>query len=411
MKRYFGSIIMVMVILLSIGTYYVKIASSASNLPKYTFKTLEGNDKELETVIIHGSYEENPTMHEELTIESNQTIYTSEKSYLENLIGPQDKRIEKLVKEHRSFMRGKENIDSFYEDNDFLAYVPVTNNREVRIKPIPMKFDVALLEKKSKDETSFEIEVPEQERFWSIDVRDVQLIQSKLQVVTRNDVKTNGENQSTEIHLYTIDLANKKIVKDETLIAETFNNTTQGYVEMPTSVSSMQPNNLILFTLVKGLYNEDGNFKEKPSESSLLIYNYETRKLEKVTLPKKLSGSYESIRDGYFDEENLYIIKRGSKNNHVVTFNISSQSVTSDYKFDDQSLHNDEDGFSTTVKNGRVYILGTNGMYEEKGEYKPAQLLIADLQTGKTLYKGETVIQSADQKKNHGLYVNYLEVQ
>lgn len=118
MKRYICSIIIGMVVILSIGTYYVKVASSASGLPKYNFKTLEGSDKELDPVIIHGSLEVNP-IYEPLTIESNQSIYASERSYFENLSGIRDFQIERLIKEHRSFMRGRDSINSLYEDDDF----------------------------------------------------------------------------------------------------------------------------------------------------------------------------------------------------------------------------------------------------------------------------------------------------
>ncbi|MBR8643975.1 hypothetical protein KEH51_02170 [[Brevibacterium] frigoritolerans] len=122
MKRYLCSIIIGMVVILSIGTYYVKVASSASSLPKYTFKTLEGSDKELDPVIINATLQKGSNFYEPLTIESNTTTYASERSYLENLTGRQNQQIETLVKEHRSFMRGKDSISSIYEDDDFLAY-------------------------------------------------------------------------------------------------------------------------------------------------------------------------------------------------------------------------------------------------------------------------------------------------
>ena len=80
MKRYLCSIIIGMVVILSIGTYYVKVASSASSLPKYTFKTLvEGSDKELDPVIINATLESG-SFYEPLTFESNTTTYASERS-------------------------------------------------------------------------------------------------------------------------------------------------------------------------------------------------------------------------------------------------------------------------------------------------------------------------------------------
>ncbi|MDQ7862215.1 hypothetical protein RCO48_18055 [Peribacillus frigoritolerans] len=72
------------------------------------------------------------------------------------------------------------------------------------------EIDIGLLEKKDEEETSFQIELPNQERIMNTDVRDVQLVHSKLQVLTMNDVNVNNEKETKEVHLYTIDVANKK---------------------------------------------------------------------------------------------------------------------------------------------------------------------------------------------------------
>ena len=56
MKRYISSVLMVVIILLSIGTYYVNVASYASNLPEFTFKTVEGDEEELKSVHVNVDY-------------------------------------------------------------------------------------------------------------------------------------------------------------------------------------------------------------------------------------------------------------------------------------------------------------------------------------------------------------------
>ncbi|MFE4894152.1 hypothetical protein [Peribacillus butanolivorans] len=409
MKRYICSIIIGMVVILSIGTYYVKVASSASSFPKYTFKTLEGSDKELDPIIINASLEQG-RLYEPLTIESNQTTYGSEKSYFESMSENYDFRIERLIKEHRSFMRGKDFIDSFYEDSDFLAYASV-NSGFAKSGKMEAEFDIALLEKKSEDETSFDIELPNQERIMNIDVRDVQLVHSKLQVLTMNDVNSNDEKQTKEVHLYTIDLANKKVLSDKTLLSETFKHPNQVEFEMPIDVAPIQSNNMILISLVKGKYNEDGSYEEKPNESKLLSYNYETEKLETVKLSKKEKDSYDMVRGGYVDGKNLYLIEMKSDNYHIKTFDLSSQKITNDLVLD-LAFHKDEQYFAT-IKNGRVYFLLGNGMDSGGGKtYKPVQLLIADLKTGKTLYKGETVMSATNKKndKKFGFHIDDLKV-
>ncbi|MGE6717274.1 hypothetical protein ACQKGD_07815 [Peribacillus frigoritolerans] len=402
MKRYLCSIIIGMVVILSIGTYYVKVASSASSLPKYTFKTLEGSDKELDPVIINATLQNGSTFYEPLTFESNTTTYESEKSYLENLTGRQFYQIERLVKEHRSFMRGKDSISSLYEDDDFLAYAwvnsDITNNGKMEAK-----FDIGLLEKKDEEETSFQIELPNQERIMNVDVRDVQLVHSKLQVLTMNDVNSNNEKQTKEVHLYTIDVANKKVLSDKTLVSETFTDPNQVDFQMPIDLAPSQPNNIVFISLIKGVNHEDG-FKEKLKESKLLSYNYETEKLETV---KKESLSLDMARSGYADGKNLYAVEMKSGKYRIKTFDLSSQTLTNDTELDIAA--NKEELYTAAFKNGRVYFL-LNGMNQEGLlTYKPAKLLIADLKTGKTLYKGETVINKKN-SKSFDLFINDLEI-
>ena len=329
MKRYLCSIIIGMVVILSIGTYYVKVASSASSLPKYTFKTLEGSDKELDPVIINASLQNDSNFYEPLTIESNTTTYVSERSYLENLTGRQDHQIDRLVKEHRSFMRGKDSISSLYEDDDFLAYAWV-NSKYTKSGNMEAEFDIGLLEKKDEEETSFQIELPNQGRIMNADVRDVQLVHSKLQVLTMNDVNSNNEKQTKEVHLYTIDVANKKVLSDKTLVSETFTDPDQVDFQMPIDVAPSQPNNMVFISVNKGVNHEDG-FEEKLKESKLLSYNYETEKLETV---KKGSLSLDMARSGYADGKNLYSVEMKSGKYRIKTFDLSSQTLTNNTELD-----------------------------------------------------------------------------
>lgn len=402
MKRYLCSIIIGMVVILSIGTYYVKVASSASSLPKYTFKTLEGSDKELDPVIINASLQNGSNFYEPLTIESNTTTYASERSYLENLTGRQDHQIERLIKEHRSFMRGKDSISSLYEDDDFLAYAWV-NSEYTKSGNMEAKFDIGLLEKKEEEETSFQIELPNQGRIMNVDVRDVQLVHSKLQVLTMNDVNSNNEKQTKEVHLYTIDVANKKVLSDKTLVSETFTSPNQVDFEMPIDLTPSQPNNMVFISLVKGVNHEVG-FEEKLKESKLLSYNYETEKVETV---KKELLSLDMARSGYADGKNLYAVEMKSGKYRIKTFDLSSQTLTNDTELDIAANKKEQD--FAAIKNGRVYFLLGNEVDQDVLTNKPAKLLIADIKTGKTLYKGETVMNKKN-SKSFELIIGDLEI-
>ncbi|WP_340372253.1 hypothetical protein [Peribacillus sp. FSL E2-0218] len=405
MKRYLCSIIISLVVLLSIGTYYVKVASSASSLPTYTFKTSEGSVKELAPVRVNASLG-NGGFYEPLSIESNRTIYDSDRSFWSDR---NDAQIERLIKEHRSFMRGKDIIDSFYEDDDFLAYASV-NSEYTKSGKMKAEFDIGLLEKKGEDETTFRIDVLDQERVMNTEVRDVQLIHSKLQVLTMNDMNSNDDKQTKEIHLYTIDLAKKKVVSDRTLASETFTYPNQVDFEMPVNTSPSKPSNMVLFSLIKGVNHEERDYEVKLKESKLYSYQYDTEKLTTIKGAKKESLNFDIARSGYTDGKNLYTLDATSGKYHLKTFNLSSEALTNDMELD--LAVNKKAQSYVEVKNGRVYILLGNEVDQYVITNKPAQLLIADLKTGKTLYEGETVRHAADKKNEQkiGFSINNLEV-
>ncbi|WP_285769071.1 hypothetical protein [Peribacillus sp. SI8-4] len=405
MKRYICSIIICLVVLLSIGTYYVKVASSASGLPTYTIKTIEGSDKELDSVRVHAALEVG-NFYEPLMIDSNRNTNIRGRSFWSDEF---DYRIERLVSEHRSFMRGKDVIDSFYEDADFLAYASL-NNEYTKSGKMNAEFDVALLDKKDEDETSFRIAVPDQGRFMNTEVWDVQLIHSKLQVLTMNDVDSNDDKQTKEVHLYTIDLAKKEVVSDRTLVSETFTYPDQVEFNIPVDISPSQPNNMILFSIIKGVTHEEGDYEEKPKDSKLLSYQYDTEKLTTIKGAKKESLNLDIARSGYTDGKNLYAIDGTSGKYHLKTFDLSSEALTNDMELD--LAFNKRDENFVAIKNGRVYFLVGNRREKETLTNDPAQLLIADLKTGKTLYKGETVRHAADKKNDQkiGFYISNLEV-
>ena len=149
-------------------------------------------------------------------------------------------------------------------------------------------------------------------------------------------------------------------------------------------------------------------FKEKLKESKLLSYNYDTEKLETVKLPKKGMLSPDMARGGYADGKKLYIVDTKSDKYHIKTFDLSSQKITNDMELD-LTVNKKEQDFAA-FKNGRVYfLLGSGRDQEGVLTSKPAQLLITDYKTGKTLYKGETVTNKKN-GKNFGFNIESLEV-
>lgn len=398
MKRYISSFVLILVLIGSIGTYYVTRAATVANLPRYAFKTIEGNEKELKPVILEGTYNKD-SIYEPFTFEGNQLIYKRENSYVENLNG-YDVEIEKLLKEYKPFMRGKHDRDSLYEDGDFLAYVSVTNNYQNNGENYAI-FETSLLEKVNKEELSFEMDVPEQEKIGYSRILDVQMINSKLQVVAFNQI----ESQDTieEIHVYTVDLANKKVINDEVILSEVTNDISLE-INYPTNTKTSGESHVFLYLAAKGSYSESGKFM--PKETTLYKYDFETGKKDTITLPKKDLNLDEEI---FYNSSNVYFHEVRDHRVHMTTFNLSNQTILGEKSFD---LVNDNDHFQIIIKNDRVYILPENDYDLQNRANKPESLLIADLETGNTLYKGESIIKSAKEKnvKINGLNIHGIQV-
>lgn len=397
MKRYISSFVLILVLIGSIGTYYVTKVVAVSNLPRYEFKTTEGNEQELKPIILSGSYNRD-SINESLTFEGNLLTYKSENSYVENLNG-YSVEIEKLLKKYKPFLRGKHDPNSIYEDGDFLAYASVTNN--YRNERNVATFEISLLEKKNKEELAFELNVPKQERIDYSEILDVQLIDSKLQVVTFNNMEVDHQNMREEIHVYTIDLANKKVINDEVIVSESTKNISVE-IKYPTNTKSIGESHVFLYSVAKGNYSESGDFV--PKETTVHKYDYETGKVETIKAPKKLINLDNAV---FYDNSNLYFYEVRDQRIHLITFSLSDQTIIDEYSFD--LVYDD---FLFSIKNERMYLLGFKVHESQFDTYKPLQLLIADLKTGKTLYKGESMITSLKQqsKMNHGLSIHYLQV-
>ncbi|MFJ7746882.1 hypothetical protein [Peribacillus sp. NPDC097295] len=385
MKRYISSILIIVVSILSIGTYYAQVTSYASNLPELTFKTVEGDERELHSIILNGYYEEG-NLSESFSVDSGKTTYQKERSFFERLDGHINPTFERLEKEYRSFMRGKQYFDTYYEDEDNLTFV-TTKMNEDNSKFYP-KFYIDSLEKKDKEVKSFEIDLPDQDKYDDIVIRDVQFAQSKLQIITQNDLMKNEG--KVEIHHYTIDLAGKKVVNDETILSETFDSSNQGHFAMPSKVDG-KPNNVFVIALVKGSYSEEGEFTEKVGASSLFSYHYDKKTLEKIKLPKDLAITYENMESYFsYDEENLYMTGLEEERSRIFTFDLEKQKLINEFNLNAVDF--------AEIKDGRIFVMTAD------------ELLIADALTGKTLYKAKLGLESDDQKKDKNPIIQLYDV-
>jgi len=218
MKRYGKLSVIAVLVVLTIGIYYIQPIFTAETKPEFTISEKKGNQELIEDMTIEGYYYENNLfgIGTDLEITPEGTTYYSNQPYQNQLQGSvsANKKMTQLQKKYRSFMRGKNYfLTNFFEDESILAYAEITTNRFSSVTE-ESEFKIEVLNKKTEEVLSYSVDFPKTTEYVSIYVEDVQVANNKLIVVT-NGYASNKDDMQDEQHLYSIDLPNEKIEKDE----------------------------------------------------------------------------------------------------------------------------------------------------------------------------------------------------
>src|SRR5690625_4527308 len=121
MKKYIKSLIIITVIVVSFGTYYITSAITFNNMPRIEIETVSGDESLVEDLILDGAYSVDE-LYEPFQIEDLTTTYFRDLNTIEMFSGYFNPTYKRLVDEHRSFMRGKYvDRSNFYEDDEHLV--------------------------------------------------------------------------------------------------------------------------------------------------------------------------------------------------------------------------------------------------------------------------------------------------
>ncbi|SFE16582.1 hypothetical protein SAMN05216238_10977 [Lentibacillus persicus] len=393
MGRYWRLIAVVVVVVLTIGMFYIQSAVAANELPNITVEKVSGNEKELEPVTISGSYSVGNSsgkkfihgVSESFIVDAEGTTYSSEQSFferIENNFYPQ--RINQLQEEYRGFMRGKSGrIPSFLETEKRIAYANIIN------QTVPGKgnieFDIAVLNKENEETTSFTVPVPNRAMYHQVYVEDVQITDNKeLQVITRNSPRNGME----ELHLYRFDIENEDIIGEDTVVKPENQNE-----NMNARISSAESNSDLTASFDDVIFkktiepivkrSKQGRVTESAAgEQEYSIYNLETGEKRPLELPKELSD--QEILDR--DNRSLYF----NTGQQIVQYDLESEQVTNQIEL---PSYEEEGKFEamTHIADSKVYML-------TRDQQSPQRLIVLGLETGDILFEGEIKLGEAVEK-------------
>ncbi|WP_039043177.1 hypothetical protein [Sporosarcina sp. ZBG7A] len=387
MKKYWKSTAIIFVIVVSIGSFYVNSATSAEHYPKFVIQTLSGNAQEIKPLIIKGSYADTSSMtyvNTSLAISAKGTTYES-RSILDELVGNPPQEIKRLQEKYRTFMRGKGfSGELLFENKKFLAYANVDSGS---IKSRNHKFEISVLTKEDDIINSFKMDVPKGKEMDYLHVEDVQIIEDKLYLITDNII-SNNDKQYEEKHIYTIDLATKKIIDHEAIIQFSRSQEhTRIDVQLVRTSPTKANDHLILLKTENKVSEDMETTSEEVVSQEIISYNIETKEKETINIPGlRLGGNQLSFYDG----STIYFMRLDGRDLLVTPYRLADDTVGQTYSI---QLSGEKGAVSepiTTVIDGKLYVASS-----QMNADLNADIIVADAYTGKTLFKGQVAVDGS----------------
>lgn len=372
MKKYWKTVLISLVIVTTIGTYYIQSAMASKSGVSFKIETTSGNKEEIENLQFHATYGSGDMYHE-LYITKDGSTDMGRSSIIEDLIADQvPLEFEKYIQEHRSFMRGKVfHPSNFFEDDARLIYT-IFSDFDGQVIRRNLTLQVDTLDKQTNDSTSFEINVPAQASYHWMDVNDVYVVNGKIKILATGYTTDDGE----EMHIYTVD-ENKKELEEDLMIADTKSDVSA--FRIYSGSNKIQSENYYLYKLDK-FKNQSEDVESEIISSQMYLYNNSTNEVEELNIPSDLKPFKDSV---VIQGVELFIPIHSAKGIELNRYNIEQKQWEEPVYFNYPNTFNNDEVPLLQLMNGKLYLV--NRSSDGYG------LFIGDLRTGESLYEGNII--------------------
>jgi hypothetical protein len=386
MKKYWKTILISLIIVTTIGSYYIQQAMAED--VSFKIETTNGNKGEIDNLIIHANYQTGD-IYRKLDISKDGSTNQSG-SFIGELIGRNNPvMFQKYIQEHRKFMRGKQfNPGQYFEDEDRLIYT-IFSNTEGRGDSFTLQIDT--LDKNTNESSSFEINMPNQVRYDWINERDVYIENGKIKILA-----TSNLNDEEELHLYTVD-ENKKELEQDSIIAKIESEeVSRVNIDIFNENNKIQNKNYFLYMVEKYKYLEDG--EREIISSPMYLYNYLNNEEKEWTIPAELKPYKNSI---ILQGTEIFIPVRSTNGLVLNRYNIEKKQWEEPINFKYPSIANAKEKPSLQITDGKLYLVDR----VSDGHL----FLIGDLRTGESLYEGKIIIENKEKlDADYSLYIEQI---
>ncbi|KRE45625.1 hypothetical protein [Paenibacillus sp. Soil724D2] len=407
MKRYWILALLIPFTALSISMYYVTAAEDVK--PDYYLKTLGGEEKEALPMTVQARYE-----NERVDIQTNGSSYPSEQQsymkrldssfyYLEELGG--------LLEEHRSFLRGKRNVNAFFEDEKGIAYVGFETEFDLD-KIQSDLLDISFYQKGTKKSESFQVKVQKNKDEY-VSILDVQVKERTMKLMIsqyQQSGKYSTPNNS-EYYMYTLDLDKKSIVEKKLVAAVTTQDKSiRTIITNIWSSGLIKPSNYAIFDRTS--YQLNGTKEDTAEAKNQVIVNrdilvYDIWNGQMTTIQSDpvhdmlMKGNPENLSIRYIGDDLFLTLLSEFSESRVLQYQLVENKLKHDVKLTLQDWQTEWGrAHNTQIANNRLYMLAL-------GRKDPG-VVIADLDTGKIVYQG--VIERKDELGSNRLSFENISV-
>src|SRR5690625_2366690 len=283
-RKYWKLMTLAIFVLVVFSGFYINYTTISERYPEFSFHKLEGEEKVIEPVIVNGDYYKGMFSPEPFRVQQTGTTYLRDESFMDRLSGyyrPFD--IERLQKEYRTFMRGKEEEPkNFFENDEILAYGAI---------PYDMwsfenyHFEISLLDKQSNKTTSFTAPIPNRGDYWHIEPYQVRVVDETLSIITMNEkIDYKDGSESTEVHMYTFDWQAEQLVEEEVIAQFPSTIVKDGYEQVELLFNETSSDHIIITQnkfVIESTNNSD-EYTERHSDSKIIQYNMQTNEVDEI---------------------------------------------------------------------------------------------------------------------------------
>lgn len=385
MRRYWLSIIIAVLAVSGLGTYYT--FGRQNHLPEYKLETIQGDSREGKAVNLSGAY--NGDMRSDfLRVNTSGSEYGG--SYAKNIrLGLTEAHswlyrqpdIQQLLIDHKSFMRGKGNKNGFYRDEDWVIYSDVSLKNKGSKAPIA-NLQLTLLDEATDKVSTLKqtYELPKEPS--SIHVEDVQLLDEKAYILIKKFF-IGFKSNDIEYEIVVLDLTSGKLLRNEKL--EKWKSPTDDInmqVRIILTDKSSAPSETIFFDVSEVKINKKtgDSYSDKLSEK---YYSYSYRTGLFTELPDM---GWESAADANsvisLQHDYFYFAEFGLNHITLSRYSLKTKELERAYASVSTEQLGVDEIKSVQISSNRVYLL-----FNQAGV---AGAAVLDLTNGEVLFIGRT---------------------